>query len=133
VARESDGHHVSVAGDAVRALELLRREPVQLLITDYEMPGIDGTQLCRMVRAQPAHVDLPIVMLSAAPEPRHVPRLWTRFLRKPASFRELLTLIDAYVAVRLCRRASRLSPAAVLRSADRAASRWTAVDGRTWP
>lgn len=133
VALESEGHHVSVAGDAQRALDLLRREPVQLLITDYEMPGIDGTQLCRLVRAQPAYVDVPILMLSAAPEPRNVPNLWTRFLRKPASFADLLMFIDVHVAARLCLRASGVSPASVLRCAERAASRWAAVDVRTWP
>jgi DNA-binding response OmpR family regulator len=133
VALESEGHRVCVAGDAQRALDLLQDEPVQLLITDYEMPGTDGAQLCGLVRAQPAHAVLPIAMLSAAPEPRNVPRLWTRFLRKPASFKDLLTFIETHVAVRQLRRAYCVSSAASLMCADRAASRWAAVDIRTWP
>ena len=43
VALEGDGRHVTVAGDAQRPLDHVRREPVELLITDYEMPGIDGS------------------------------------------------------------------------------------------
>ena len=55
LALESDGHHVSVAGDANCALDILCRESIQLMITDYEMPGIDGAELCRLVHEQPAH------------------------------------------------------------------------------
>ncbi|TDG02264.1 response regulator [Paraburkholderia guartelaensis] len=36
------------------------------LVTDYEMPGIDGVALCQMVRGWPAFAGLPIVLLSAA-------------------------------------------------------------------
>ncbi|WP_242681881.1 response regulator [Paraburkholderia hospita] len=79
LALESDGHHVSIAGDASRAMEMLMREPIELVVTDYEMPGMDGAEFCRQVRAQPAHRDLPIVMLSAGPEPVCVLRCWTLF------------------------------------------------------
>jgi CheY-like chemotaxis protein len=115
VALESDGHQVSVAGDALRAMDLLRRKAIQFLITDYGMPGIDGAELCRMVRAQPAHSELPILMLSAAPEPLEG-RHWTRFLRKPASVGELTEVIDAYVAVRLAAPASRAPCSTSLRA-----------------
>jgi CheY-like chemotaxis protein len=57
LALESDGHHVSIAGDASRAMEMLMSEPIELVVTDYEMPGMDGTEFCRQVRAQPAHRD----------------------------------------------------------------------------
>ncbi|WP_243460829.1 hypothetical protein [Paraburkholderia largidicola] len=43
------------------------------------MPGMNGAEFCRQVRAQPAHRDLPIVMLSAGPEPVCVLRCWTLF------------------------------------------------------
>ncbi|EIM94601.1 Response regulator receiver domain-containing protein [Burkholderia sp. YR290] len=44
LALESDGHHVSIAGDASRAMEMLVREPIGLVVTDYEMPGMDGAE-----------------------------------------------------------------------------------------
>lgn len=132
VALEGDGHHVSVAADAQRALDLLRREPIHFLITDYEMPGIDGAELCRLVRARPVHSSLPILMLSAAPEPRHIPRVWTRFLRKPASFGDLAATIDAHVAARVTHR-HHVSFGPMLRCTDTAASRWKPVNARCWP
>lgn len=104
VALESDGCHVSVATDTNRALDVLRREIIELVITDYEMPAVDGVELCSMIRARPADAELPIVLFSPAPEPRHSAPYWTKFLRKPASFDDLLAEIDAHVARRIQRR-----------------------------
>lgn len=102
IALEGDGHRVAVAKGGRHALTVLQREPVEFMITDYQMPDIDGAELCRLVRAEPAHFTLPIVMLSAAPEPQ-TPRYWTCFLRKPVRFDEVTAVINAHVAGRLSR------------------------------
>jgi CheY-like chemotaxis protein len=81
-------------------MEMLMREPIELVVTDYEMPGMNGAEFCRQVRAQPAHRDLPIVMLSAGPEPVCVLRCWTLFFRKPAPFERLTAAIWAQIAGR---------------------------------
>lgn len=53
LAREA-WHHISTATDPRTALELLRNEPFDLLITDYRMPGITGLDLIReATRLQP--------------------------------------------------------------------------------
>ncbi|HYE19876.1 MAG TPA: HD domain-containing phosphohydrolase [Tepidisphaeraceae bacterium] len=44
------GHDVACAADGAAALAALTREPFQVLVTDWEMPGIDGLGLCRAVR-----------------------------------------------------------------------------------
>ena len=136
LALESDGHHVSVAGDANGALDILRREAIHLMITDYEMPGIDGAELCRLVHEQPAHCGLPIVLLWAAAEPPDLRQSWTRFFRKPARIRDLTAALDAHVAMR--QPAMRLPHPkacvrAVLRCQNLPASRWIAVEPRCWP
>lgn len=43
-------HQVVAAADGRQALALLEREPVRLVITDWEMPGLDGIELCRAIR-----------------------------------------------------------------------------------
>jgi CheY-like chemotaxis protein len=136
LALESDGHHVSVAGDANCALDILRRESIQLMITDYEMPGIDGVELCRLVHEQPAHSRLPIVLLSAAAEPQSQSQSWTRFFRKPARIQDLTATLDAHVAVhqRAVRpQYPRASVRAVLRCQVLPESRWIPVDVDCWP
>ena len=42
---ELDGHNVMEAANGLDALELLRRHPVDLMITDIKMPGMDGIEL----------------------------------------------------------------------------------------
>lgn len=136
VALEGDGHRVRIATDARRALDVLRRESVEFMITDLEMPGIDGAQLCGIVRAQPGYSELPILLLSAAPEPRRMPHPWTRFLRKPASFDDLEAAIDAHVALRLTtlkRFSLHASVRAVLMCEHPPASHWQPVSTDCWP
>jgi signal transduction histidine kinase len=46
------GHKATVAGDGLAAWELVQRQSFDLLLTDVEMPGIDGLELARRVRAR---------------------------------------------------------------------------------
>lgn len=45
------GHEVIIAQSGEQAWEILQREPVQFLISDWMMPGMDGPTLCRKIRA----------------------------------------------------------------------------------
>lgn len=59
-------HRVFAAGSAVEALEVLARQPdIQLLITDWVMPEIDGLELCRLVRKLERSRYLYILVLTA--------------------------------------------------------------------
>ena len=59
---EADGYHVVLAGDGRAALEIVRSEPVDLIILDVMMPDIDGFDVCRTVRQESL---VPILMLTA--------------------------------------------------------------------
>jgi CheY-like chemotaxis protein len=59
-------YRVALAEDGEAALRLLEVELPQLLITDVEMPGIDGFELTRRVRADPRTAQLPIIMITSA-------------------------------------------------------------------
>ncbi len=59
------GFDVHGAPDAETGWELLKRAPTSLLITDYTMPGMNGADLVRRVRADEALADLPVIMLTA--------------------------------------------------------------------
>jgi CheY-like chemotaxis protein len=98
---ESSGHHVVLAENGQEALRKLAREPAKLIVTDWEMPGMDGKELCRRVRSQPAFAQLPIVMLSAAPEPADEAPFWSMFFRKPADLSLLMRAVDLFAAERL--------------------------------
>ncbi|MEI8379637.1 MAG: response regulator [Planctomycetota bacterium] len=59
------GFDVHGAADAESCWELMRRHPPALLITDYTMPGMNGAQLVRRIRADEALSDIPVIMLTA--------------------------------------------------------------------
>ncbi|HEX6095026.1 MAG TPA: diguanylate cyclase [Thermoanaerobaculia bacterium] len=59
------GFAVETASDGDHALALLREAPVDLLISDYQMPRIDGFDLIRTIRADPELADQYAVMLTA--------------------------------------------------------------------
>jgi CheY-like chemotaxis protein len=101
LALESSRHHVVMAESGPEALQKLQREVPRLIVTDWQMPGMDGSELCRRVRSQPALAELPIVLLSAMPEPANELHCWTLFFRKPVDLDALLSAVSTLIAERL--------------------------------
>src|SRR3954466_10885283 len=85
-------------------------------------------ELCRRLRRQPVFAQLPIVLMSAAPEPAVGPPCWTMYLRKPVDLSSLLRALDCFVAYRLTV-TSGSNPEADRR--PRAGSRSTPAAGRS--
>jgi two-component system, NtrC family, nitrogen regulation response regulator NtrX len=90
------GHEATVCDNAGRALELLKSQPFDLMMSDVVMPGKDGLALLEEVRA--AGIALPVVMISGQANIEMAVRA-TRlgavdFLEKPLSTDKLLLTID---------------------------------------
>jgi two-component system, OmpR family, response regulator MtrA len=62
---EADGHRTAVVHDGRSALDHARRQPPDLLILDVMMPGLDGLNVCRILRQES---DLLVLMLTARAE-----------------------------------------------------------------
>jgi two-component system, chemotaxis family, sensor kinase CheA len=62
---ESAGYNVTVAVDGQHALEQLRAEPFELVVSDVEMPRLNGMELVASMRADPALHDIPAVLLTS--------------------------------------------------------------------
>jgi two-component system chemotaxis sensor kinase CheA len=62
---EAAGYQVRVAADGAAALDLLQREPCDLVVTDVEMPRLDGFSLTARVRADDRLRDLPVVLVTS--------------------------------------------------------------------
>jgi two-component system chemotaxis response regulator CheY len=58
------GYEVIEADDGVQALSLIGKDPIDCVITDVNMPGMDGLELIRQLRASAAHKTTPILMLT---------------------------------------------------------------------
>ena len=91
-----DGHDVRVAGNGRRAIEILQAFRPRLIIMDWHMPGLFGTELCREIRSRDP--DVPIIIVSSSDEAfsNHV-EVSAR-LRKPVNVRQLRAVIRAQLS-----------------------------------
>jgi two-component system chemotaxis sensor kinase CheA len=62
---ERAGYQVTVAGDGLDALSRLAETPCDLILTDVEMPTMDGFALTEAVRAHPTLANIPVLILSS--------------------------------------------------------------------
>lgn len=61
---ESDGHQVTTAEDGVEALSIARGQAVDMVLTDINMPNMNGITLVGELRKLPSYKDTPIIMLT---------------------------------------------------------------------
>ena len=83
------GHAVLEAADGAAGLRAMRSDPADLVVLDLMMPGIDGLEVCRRLRATG---DVPIIMLTALGA--EVDRV-DDYVTKPFSPRELVLRVEA--------------------------------------
>lgn len=65
LALKVQGYRILTAEDGMHALEILPNEQVDLIITDLNMPNVDGFELIRTVRENEAYKEIPIVILTS--------------------------------------------------------------------
>lgn len=101
------GYEVTTAADGKRGVELAQRTRPDLILLDIMLPGIDGFEVCRVLRQE---TNAPIIMLTARDD--EVDKIVglevgaDDYLTKPFSMRELLARIKAQLRrVRLMRQA----------------------------
>jgi PAS domain S-box-containing protein len=90
-----DGVSVEVFADPLDALEWLEDNRVDLVITDYKMPGMDGAEFTRKFRAIPGGLHVPVVVITAYDDRSFKLRALdagaTDFLQSPIDHFELVT------------------------------------------
>jgi chemosensory pili system protein ChpA (sensor histidine kinase/response regulator) len=98
-----EGYNVVVAKDGIEALERMQVRAPDVIVTDIEMPRMDGFDLTRNVRADPRLKNLPVIMITSRTADKHREHAAelgvTVFLGKPYEERELLDNIAGVVRV----------------------------------
>ena len=56
-----------MAADGVDALHLLRTRPIDLVVTDYHMPEMDGIDLFQAMQQDPVPAKIPVLLISGVP------------------------------------------------------------------
>jgi chemosensory pili system protein ChpA (sensor histidine kinase/response regulator) len=102
---QREGYRVSLAADGLQALERLQQERPAVVLSDIEMPRMDGFDLARNIRADASLADLPIIMITSRIAEKHHDHARAlgvnHYLGKPYSEEELLRLVRSYTGVDL--------------------------------
>ena len=100
---QREGYRVSLAADGLQALERLQQERPTVVLSDIEMPRMDGFDLVRNIRSDPRLSALPVIMITsriAEKHREHARELGVdHYLGKPYSEDELLALIAHYAKI----------------------------------
>ena len=98
-----EGFRVVLANDGLHALEKLQEEKPAVVLSDIEMPRMDGFDLVRNIRADAKLADLPVIMITSRIAQKHRDHAnalgVSHYLGKPYSEEELLGLIRDYCTV----------------------------------
>ena len=101
---QSGGYAVRTAGSGAQALAQIEREPPDLVLLDVMMPNMTGYEVCNRIRANPATVFLPVIMLTGMDA--NVERIKgieagaDDFLSKPPSHPELLARVRSLIRIK---------------------------------
>jgi CheY-like chemotaxis protein len=95
---EDEGYRVIEAANGAQGLRKLEHETPALIITDYMMPELNGFEMVRAIRRNPAFDSVPILMMSAA-LPQQVPGrdLVDQFLPKGSGLEVLIDTVHRLI------------------------------------
>jgi len=97
---QREGYRVTLAKDGLEGLEKLGEERPAVLLSDIEMPRMDGFDLVRNLRADPKLADLPVIMITSRIAQKHrdyAAELGVdHYLGKPYAEEDLLSLVARY-------------------------------------
>src|SRR3990167_9906783 len=66
---ERENYKVFRAEDGGKALKLLKERRFDIILSDIEMPGMNGYEFCRKVKDDPATKDIPVILLTVLSDP----------------------------------------------------------------
>jgi adenylate cyclase len=98
-----NGYRVTTAASGPEALEKIASEPPDLVLLDVQMPGMNGYEVCRRIRSDPATRFLPVVMVTASSTEVRVSAVEAEaddFIMKPFNQQELLARVRSLVRIK---------------------------------
>ncbi len=95
------GYNVIDAVDGMDAIEKMSGQDIDLVVTDLNMPNVDGFNLIRTIRENPKNADLPILILTSLNNERDIREAMdagaNSYLIKPFNDKKLLYEISKYL------------------------------------
>jgi signal transduction histidine kinase len=101
---DDEGFTVLVSQDGERAIKLAVEQQPDLILLDIMLPGIDGFEACRAIKANPASADIPVIFISALTDVQDKVRGFQAggvdYVTKPFNQEEVLARINAHVTIK---------------------------------
>jgi len=99
-----EGYACVSAASGPAALDMLHEQPVDVILLDVMMPGMDGLQVCERLRKDDTMREIPVILLTAKDDmdtrAQGMALGVSEYLTKPINKRELFTRIDAQLHAR---------------------------------
>jgi DNA-binding NarL/FixJ family response regulator len=137
---EAEGYTVLVASDGVSALERLELVAPNAILLDALMPGMDGFETCRRIKAHPAGMHVPVIFMTGLSETSHIVQGFEAggvdYVVKPLRTQEVLARLTTHVrnarAMRLARDAIDVGGLGVLLVDARQRLAWRSPAAERW-
>ncbi|HEX6704703.1 MAG TPA: response regulator transcription factor [Albitalea sp.] len=137
---EAEGYTVLVAGDGAAALERLELVTPDAILLDALMPGLDGFEVCRRLKAEPAWAHVPVIFMTGLSETAHIVAGFSAggvdYVVKPVRAQEVLARLATHVrnarAARLAREAVDIGGLGVLVADARGRIAWHSPQAQRW-
>ncbi|MEW5946899.1 MAG: response regulator [bacterium] len=96
-----DGYEVFTAYDGIEALDLIKKQHVDLILLDIDMPRMNGYQVCKLLKRDPNFNSIPVVMLTA--KTSEADRLWgikagsDEYITKPFDYMKVKEVLKRFL------------------------------------
>ena len=101
------GYDISAAVDGERALDQIAQEMPDLILLDVSMPGMDGYEVCSIIKSNPKTKDIPVLFLSANTDAESVIKGFDAggvdYITKPYRPREVLARVETHLKLKQLR------------------------------
>jgi diguanylate cyclase (GGDEF)-like protein len=101
---ERAGYETTFALSGSQALELLKTQQPDLILLDLMMPGMDGLEVCRILKSSPNYQEIPIIFLTASSESKHLVEAFSAgavdYITKPFNVPELLARVKTHLELK---------------------------------
>ena len=98
-----ENHDIFTALSGERALKQLQKHPVDLILLDVQMPGIDGFETCQQIKANPQTANIPIIFITALSDTDSIVKAFSLgasdYISKPFREPELLARVRTHLQV----------------------------------
>jgi len=102
---QDKGYQMALALDGGNALKILETSKIDLILLDIMMPEMDGFEVCKIIKANDATKDIPIIFLTALTETNDIVKGFelggVDYITKPFIKEELFARVSAHIKIKM--------------------------------